>query len=55
MNHKGVLIGIVLLFTGNYMIILSNSLYFESNQLDEYASKETYNEKLGKISDHIFR
>jgi hypothetical protein len=43
------IIGIVLLFTGNYMIILANSLYSDSSLIDIYASSEI----IEKLTNHI--
>ena len=53
MSKGWLIIGIVMLITGSGLIFLANSLYYESNQLENYNTNGEYNDMINEVSDHI--
>ena len=47
MSKGWLIIGIVLILTGSYLVFITNSLYYESNQLARYPNDETENTIIG--------
>jgi len=54
MSKGWLIIGIVLLLTGSYLVFITNSLYFESNQLARsYPNDEEQNSIINDVINRI--
>ena len=53
MSKGWLIIGIVLILTGSYLVFITNSLYYESNQLARYPNDETENTIIDDVINRI--
>ena len=53
MSKGWLIIGIVLILTGSYLVFITNSLYYESNQLAGYPNDETENTIIDDVITRI--
>ena len=47
------IIGLVLLLTGSYLVYITNSLYYESNQLESYPADEVEYKMIEEVANQI--
>ena len=53
MSKGWLIIGVVMLITGACLFFLANSLYYESNQLEDYINNGSYDETIKEVANHI--
>ena len=53
MSKGWLIIGLVLILTGSYLVFITNSLYYESNQLARYTNDDAENKIINDVINRI--